>query len=102
MKKKIVSLLLIFVLLFTNYAFAYERETGTLLKRVANFIRDGVTIGADYTATTSEHSQNYNNKDYTTKLGDYAVVLRGSVSMANEETVYSSSNKKVYLSNKKV
>jgi len=98
MKKKIVSLLLIFVLLFTNYAFAYERETGTLLKRVANFIRDGVTIGADYTATTSEHSQNYNNKDYTTKLGDYAVVLRGSVSMANEETVYSSSNKKVYLS----
>lgn len=98
MKKKIVSLLLIFVLLFTNYAFAYERETGTLLKRVANFIRDGVTIGADYTATTSEHSQNYNNKEYTSKLGDYSVVLSGSVAMANEATVYSSNNKKVYLS----
>lgn len=79
MKKKIISLLIIFLLLFTNYAFAYTTTTNftfeydrnksdssvKLLNSTATVKTSETRIGSEYTAIMGIESNNYNNKDYS-------------------------------------
>lgn len=79
MKKKIIALLAIFMLICTNYAFAFTETTGCTLKyervigeatekklkSIATVKDENTRIDARYTAKTTSSSQNYTNRDYT-------------------------------------
>lgn len=79
MKKKVISLLIIFLLLFTNYAFAYTPTSSftfeydrtksdssvKLLNSTATVKTSATRIGSEYTAITSIASNNFNNKDFS-------------------------------------
>ena len=83
MKKKIVSLLLIFVLLFTNYVFA-DGETEKKLNSIAKIIDNNTQIDEKYSAITCLNSQDYNNKNYTDMVNR---------SQGGEPSYYSQTNK---------
>ena len=83
MKKKIVSLLLIFVLLFTNYVFA-DGETEKKLNSIAKIIDNNTQIDEKYSAITCLNSQDYNNKNYADMVNR---------SQGGEPSYYSQTNK---------
>lgn len=100
MKKKITALLAIFILIFTNYAFAYNETTGytpryttngeggpvTTLLNIATVKDENTRIDARYTAKTSSKSQNYNNKDYTSNTSCAKINIGQSNSACNFKT----------------
>ena len=103
MKKRILSMLAIFILLFTNYAFAYtEIQTFTFnyerklndntipqLNSIAKIYDGNTRFNAKYNAITSITSQNYNNKDFSNQNG----VVYVNKQQSNEECDYKSTQK---------
>ena len=100
MKKKITALLAIFILIFTNYAFAYSvtnsctlRYTrvigGTSEKKLKDIAKDKARIDARYTAETISSSQAYTNKDYTSDSSCAKI----NISQSESECNYLSDNK---------
>ena len=103
MKKKIIAILAIFMLLFTNYAFAYTKTSGCTLrykrviggtsekklKDIATVKDDNTRIDARYTAKTTSISQNYANRDYTSDSSCAKINIPTSDSECN----YLSTNK---------
>lgn len=115
MKKKILSLLAIFVLLFTNYAFAFTQDTNVdfkyqrklndetvpKLNSVAKILNEDTKFESKYNAFTSIMSKNYNNKDFSNQSDSiYTNIAQSSVEcdyLRNEKYYIKDAESEEYL-----
>lgn len=97
MKKKITALLAIFILIFTNYAFAENgtsgNSTANLLKNIATGKDKNTIIDARYTAKSSSVSQSYDNYDYNSNNSCAKINITQNKPNYYERVDYKTTNK---------
>lgn len=86
MRKKIIAIMLLIVLLFTNYAFA-DSGTAKKLNTIAKAIDEDTVIDRKFSAVTYLTAQEYDNKDYSSII---------NIEQSDEPT-YFSETKKFYI-----